>query len=459
MRRLLSSTLPLVLFGCIGPSADYQRLRDVASQPINSSWVEEKARSALQSRRLDTRPVFEELEELSIDGFVAAVQLSNPTLVAAEHAWRAALARYPQVTSLDDPMLSYALGPSSIGSNNVDFAQKIELSQRLPWPGKLGLRGKAALSEAEARREELRTAKDKLVQQAKVAFFEFYYVYRAIETNEINKTILQEFKRTAEAKYAAGTASKQDALQAEVAHNHLLHRGIVLERMRRVTKGRMNTLLNRSPDATLPPPPGALALPAQRPVYATLVSRSLEARPEIRALLHRVRGQQATLDLAHKDFWPDFTVTGGYSSFWQQDDLQPYIGLGFNIPIQTGRRRAAVNESTSEIFRLRARVSDLAANVALEVQDAFERVVESEHVVELYRSQLVPSAEENLEAARSEYSVGKTDFLSMLTAERGLMEAQLEFHKAVSRYHQSFADLERVVGAPLFTEDGHENRK
>lgn len=459
MRRLLISTVPLFLFGCVGPSVDYQRLRDVASQPIGTSWVEERARSALAAGRIDSRPVFTDLEELQLDAFVAEVQLRNPTLVAAEHAWRAALARYPQVTSLDDPMLSYALGPSSIGSGAVDFGQKLEVSQRLPWPGKLGLRGEAALQEAEARREELQTAKDKLVQQAKVAFFEFYYVYRAIETNEVNKAILQEFKRTAEAKYAAGTASKQDALQAEVAYNHLLHRGIVLERMRRAARGRMNTLLNRSPEAALPAPPGALALPSQRPQYATVLKRSLEARPEIRALMHRVRGQQATLDLAHKNYWPDFTVSAGYNSFWQEEDLQPYIGIGLNIPIQTGRRRGAVNESTSEIFRLRARLSDLAANVALEVQDAFERVVESEHVVELYRSQLVPSAEENLEAARSEYAVGKTDFLSLLTAERSLMEAQLEFHRAVSRYHQSFADLERLVGAPLFTEDGHENPK
>jgi len=458
MRRcLIFSTVPVFLFGCIGPSAVYQRLREIASAPIDSSWVEERAPSALEGGRIDTRPVFTNLEELKLDAFVAEVLLRNPTLVAAEHAWRAALARYPQVTSLEDPMLSYALGPSSIGSSAVDFAQKIELSQKLPSPGKLGLRGEAALSEAQARREDLQAAKDNLAQQAKVAFFEYYYIYRAIETNEVNKAILQEFKRTAEAKYAAGTTSKQDALQAEVAYNHVLHRGIVLERMRRLARGRMNTLLNRSPQAPLPPPPGELPLPAQRPEYAILLGASLKSRPEIRALMHRLRGQQATLDLAVREYWPDVIVSAGYNSFWQEEDLQPYIGLGLNIPIQTGRRRGAVDESTSEIFRLRARLSDLAANVALEVQDAFERVVEGEHVVELYRSHLVPAAEENLEAARSEYAVGRADFLSLLTAERSLVEAQLEFHRAVFRYHQSLADLERVVGAPLLSEDRHEN--
>ncbi|MFQ5504770.1 MAG: TolC family protein, partial [Planctomycetota bacterium] len=168
------------------------------------------------------------------------------------------------------------------------------------------------------------------------------------------------------------------------------------------------------------------------------------------AILQRLRGQRASLDLAYKDFLPDFTVTGAYSSFWQEDDLQPYIGLGLNIPIQTGRRHGAIDESAARIARLKAQLAELAASVALEVQDAFERVVESEHVVELYRTELVPAAEENLEAARSEYTVGKTDFLSLLTAERSLTDAQLELHRAVTSYHQGLADLERVVGARLF---------
>jgi len=444
MRPFLLAILVLAP-ACATSSPRYDQLRrrtaEFTRQPLSYP-------GARPLQLLDDAPVFEGRAELDQASYLAEVLHRNPTLAAARHALDVAIARYPQATALGDPRLSYAVAPGSIGSDAVDFAQRIELSQRFPWPGKLGLRGEVALSEAEARAEDLRTARDQLVREAKSAFFHLYYVYRAIEINEVNKAILQESRRAAETRYAAGSASKQDALQAEVAYNHLLHRGIVLERMRRVAIGRSNALLNRAPTAELPPPPQQLAGPGDREPLEELLARSLSARPELAALVHRLAGQESALELAHKDFYPDFTVTGGYNSLWQEDDLRPIVGFGIDIPIQQGRRHAAVAQAEAEILRLRAQIADLTAEIALEVQEAYELVVEAEHVVHLYERELVPAAEENLEAARTEYAAGGIDFLSLLAAERGLMEAQLALQEALSEYHGRVADLERAAGQP-----------
>lgn len=445
MRPILLAILMLAP-ACATSSPRYDRLRRAASEPIQRTPSPSRQETRRPLELLDDAPVFEDRPEIDVDEYVAEVLRRNPTLAAARHALEAALARYPQVTALDDPMFGYAAAPGSIGSDAVDFAQRIELSQRFPWPGKLALRGDVALSEAEARAEDLRTARDQLLQEAKSAFFHLYYVYRAIEINEVNKAILVEFRRAAETRYAAGTASKQDALQAEVAYDHLLHRGIVLERMRRVALGRSNALLNRAPTAALPPPPQALAGPGDREPLEELLDRSLTARPELAALVHRLAGQESALELAHKEFYPDFTVTGGYNSLWQEDDLRPIVGFGINIPLQRSRRHAAVDQAEAQILRLRAQIADLTAEVALEVQEAYELVVEAEHVVHLYETELVPAAKENLDAARTEYAAGGVDFLSLLAAERSLMDAQLALQEALSGYHGRVADLERAVG-------------
>lgn len=445
---------------CATSSPRYERLRRSASEYVEQPPSVSDFRGAAPPRLLDDSPVFEGRTELHLERYLAEVLRRNPSLAAARHALDSAIARYPQVTALDDPMLGYAIAPGSIGSDAVDFAQRIELSQRFPWPGKLGLRGEVALSEAEAREEDLRTARDQLLREGKSAFFRLYYVYRAIEINEVNKAILLEFQRAAETRYAAGTASKQDALQAEVAYDHLLHRGIVLERMRRVALGRSNALLNRAPTAELPPPPQALGAPGDREPLEELLDRSLSARPELAALVHRLAGQEATLELAHKEFYPDFTVTGGYNSLWQEDDLRPIVGFGINIPLQRGRRHAGVDQAEAEILRLRARIADLSAEVALEVQEAYELVVEAEHVVHLYESELVPAAGENLDAARTEYAAGAIDFLSLLAAERSLMDAQVAHQEALSGYHERVADLERAVGrSPDRSGIGSEDRE
>src|SRR5207245_2235492 len=95
-------------------------------------------------------PAFADRSELSLQTLVQEVLARNPSLAQMVAAWQAASARYPQVTSLEDPMLGTKLGPGSFGSNQVDLGYMVEVSQKLPWPGKLGLRGDNALSEASA---------------------------------------------------------------------------------------------------------------------------------------------------------------------------------------------------------------------------------------------------------------------------------------------------------------------
>src|SRR5262249_33146888 len=68
--------------------------------------------------------------ELSVDALVEQVLARNPSLAQMVAAWQAAQARYPQVTSLEDPMFAGTLGPATYGSNTVDPAYRLEISQK-----------------------------------------------------------------------------------------------------------------------------------------------------------------------------------------------------------------------------------------------------------------------------------------------------------------------------------------
>ena len=85
------------------------------------------------------------VEELSIESVVNQV-------LARNHPWRNGRRpgkrrrhRYPQVTSLEDPMVTGKLGPGSFGATDVNFAYMVEASQKVPFPGKLNLRGQGGL--------------------------------------------------------------------------------------------------------------------------------------------------------------------------------------------------------------------------------------------------------------------------------------------------------------------------
>ena len=226
---------------------------------------------------------FQGQSELEIDALRREVLRRNPTLAAMESACRAASSRYPQVSALDDPVFSYGLAPATIGVDRLDLGQRFELSQTFPWPGKLRLKGEAAKSEARAVSEDTEAGRLQLIQTTEQAFYDYYFFHRAIEINRANQELLQEFKRITQFRYGAGLVPKQDALQAEVEHQNLIHHGIVLERKRAVTAARLNTLLNVSPQTFLPPPPNELAGVVPLSSRESLYYAALRNRPELHA--------------------------------------------------------------------------------------------------------------------------------------------------------------------------------
>lgn len=449
----------VVLGGCAGPSPFDDRLYDAPSANTIPLQPPELTGAPLTQ---EAESIFEGEEALRLDALIDAVLERNPSMDAMEATWQAARARYPQAISLDDPMLSYALAPTTIGNDETDDGHRIDLSQRLPWPGKLELRGKIVQHETDAARHDIETVRQRLIVETARAYYDYYYVFRAVEVNEVNIELLEEFQRIAETKYAAGTASKQDPLQAEVERYHLEHRAIVLERMRRVSRARINTLLHRAPELELPPPPVQAEAPESIPDVAPLRERAVNTRPELQSLARQLEARRAARRLAKKEYYPDITVMGTYNSMWASEEHRWTIGAGINIPLQIDRRRGAEAEALAETMRIAAELVARVDDVAFEVSRAYDMLIESEHVVRLYDETFLPVAEENLKAAQSGYENGMNDFLALLNAEKNLMLVQLAHQQALTEYHQRRADLERAVGGdiestPVPTGTGHDD--
>src|SRR6266511_1271175 len=110
------------------------------------------------------------LSELQVEILVAGVLARNPSLAQMVAAWQAASARYPQVTSLDDPTFGVTLSPAAIGQlEDGNRGYRFDVSQKYPWPGKLRLRGENARAEAGAAGNEVEATRLQLVESAKNA--------------------------------------------------------------------------------------------------------------------------------------------------------------------------------------------------------------------------------------------------------------------------------------------------
>ncbi len=67
----------------------------------------------------------------------------------------------------------------------------------------------------------------------------------------------------------------------------------------------------------------------------------------------------------------------------------------------------------------------------------------------LYRDTILPAAEANVKSAQAAYVTGKIPFLSLIEAERNVVNLRDRYYEAVADYFRRLATLERYVGGPL----------
>ena len=405
---------------------------------------------------------FAGMAELSVDALVQQVLARYPSLAQMAAAWQAAQARYPQVTSLEDPMFAATIGPGTIAPDDpgINFAYRLEVSQKYPWPGKLALRGENALAEASAAGNEVEDTRLRLIESAQDAFYEYYLVDRALEENDKGLRLLREFRQIAESRYThprqeAMRVSLQDVLQVDVEIGRQRERRLTLERMHQVAVARLNTLMHLPPDAPLPPPPREMQVRDGLPDAQVLRAAALSRRPDLQALADRIRAEEASLALASKEYYPDFEPFVMYDRFMgnneQNEDLATMVGVRMNLPVRRTRRAAAVAEAQARIAGRRAELERQADQAALQVQEAYEQVRESERVVRLYETRILSDARQNVEAARPAYETGLIPASSFIEAQRNLVDLRDRYHEAVAAYFRRRATLERAVGGPLLS--------
>jgi outer membrane protein TolC len=397
---------------------------------------------------------FADRVELDLTQLTAEVLKRNPTIQAMVATWQAAAQRYPQSIAFDDPMFGFMVGPASLGSNDVDFGWMVEGSQKIPWPGKRQWRGQAAQAEADATFQDVEDARLKLAEMTTMAFLEYFVADRELELNIQNVDQLKIIHESTHNNLVNQKVSQRDVVDVEVQLKLLDERQVELRRMRKVAAARINTLLHRVPDHPLPPPPASLPEPKPLPAAGSLRKLALERRPDLAALGARIRAEEAAVEVASREFYPDLEFVARYDGFWQgtDRDLAPQIGMNLNLPLQKDRRRAAVNEAIQNVTRRRAEYLERADAIQEAVEVAVERLVEARAKIDRYAGRpdgIIAKAELSAESAQIGYRQAATDFLRLIDSQRQLIGFRDKLVEAEAEYHRRLAELERTIGGAI----------
>ncbi len=254
------------------------------------------------------RPWTELSPEPTLAQYSAYAAAHNPQLQAAFARYKAALQAIAPARTLPDPRLSYRYFIQEVETRVGPQRQGFGLAQTFPWFGKLEARGDIALEKAQAQGQLFQAAKLKLFYQVKNAYYEYYYLARAISVTKENVELMRYIEQVVRTKYKVATAEHQDVIRAQVEQGKLEDRLRSLRDLRSPIMAKLNAALNRPAGAELPWPTEP---PRQEKIIVSnemILTWLREANPQLKALDYQIAAKKKAIELAGKDYFPDVTL-------------------------------------------------------------------------------------------------------------------------------------------------------
>ena len=390
-------------------------------------------------------------DRLMLPELIQGVLARNPELVAARKQWEAATNRITQARSLDDPILSIQLWnvPQPFKATQADNTI-FGLSQNLPFPGKLGLKGEVASRSADMTEQAVHAKERELVARLKQAYYDLFLMQKTIQIHHEQVELLRQFFEIANTKFRAGKGSQADVLKAQVELSLLQQQLPVLEQRRKTAGAMLNTLLDRDPSLPLGLAQEPSPLPIDQPLD-DLHRLALNDRPELKAAELDVQRSEQSRALAQRQYYPDFNVAfQRFQNYQANDGFGAYVAMSIPFAFWTKPKYdAGVQEAAAAVSVAQAQQHTLENLTRFQVDDLLAKLRATDQVATLYRTTILPQAEQSLESARVGYRVGKGSFLDLIDAQRTWRGFQQEYFKAIVDRQHRLAELEQVVGITL----------
>jgi cobalt-zinc-cadmium efflux system outer membrane protein len=390
---------------------------------------------------------------------LAEAEKNNPQIEAARQGWQAAKQVPTQVSTLPDPQFN--LQHVSVGSprpfagyTNSDFAYLgLGVSQDIPYPGKLRLKGEIAKRDADVSQQQVESVRRAVLSEIKATYFQLAYLSKTLALLEEDGDLLKQVEQAADARYRSGMGTQQDVLQAQLQKTKLL-REIAMHHLQvGKLEAQLKQLLNRSQES----PDIETADLVETPVvqtYADLLAAAHVQNPEIAGAQKMIERQSLQVDLARKDFYPDFNV----QYMWQRTDPAQFrayymLSVGIKVPIYRSRKqRPELAQAESEQLRARSELQAQSQQLAGDLRAQYVIVQQTSELLKIHREGLSPQARAEFQSGLAAYQSNKQDFQALLTAFLDVLHLDEDYWQNVAEYETAIARIEQLTGLSLHEE-------
>ncbi len=381
---------------------------------------------------------------------------NNPEVQAARQSWHSAQQVPSQVSTLPDPQVM--VQQVSVGSprpfsgyTNTEMADiGLGISQDIPFPGKLRLRGQIAEKQSEVQQQAYESVRRTVLADVKSNYFQLSYLATRLSILQGDGQLLSQIEQSAEARYRTGMASQQDVLQAQLEQTELLREVTMTQLASDTTQAKLKQLLNRPQTSA----DIATAELTETPVpytYEQLLTAAGSSDPDIASAQDMVQKAGLQVNLAHKNFDPDFNIT----YMWLRTDPFQYrahyaLTFGMRIPIYRKRREEpALVEAQSDRTQAENNLDAQRQQVAASLRQVYAIEEKSTDLLKIYRQGLQPQARAEFQAGLAAYQSNREDFQALLASFLDVLKVDEESWQTLAEHETALAQIEEVTGLSL----------
>ena len=391
-------------------------------------------------------------ERVQLADLQAEAERVHPAIQAAMRKVEALRSRIPQARALPDPTVSFGwmgnVTPFDVQNGDPSSYRTLSAMQEFPYPGKRKLRGEIATREVASEQWNVEAARRKLRAEVAFAFYGLWVSEKSLGITRRNKDLLEKLSRIAEEKYKVGRGVQQDVLRANVEVTRLLQRITLLEQQRRTYQSQLNSL-RLKPLEDVVGVEGDLARPQLAYSLQELLDQAVASSPEVRQQEEVIEQSQVAMNLARREYYPDFNTSYMYQQRPGMPDMHGFT-VGIKIPVfYRDKQRKAVEEISSTLAGVKQTREALRISLLFQVKEQFLMARASEELLTLYAKGIVAQSSLALESALASYQTGEVDFLNVITNFVTLLDSEIAYYQELGGFYRALTRLEELTGLQL----------
>ncbi|WP_457551459.1 TolC family protein, partial [Desulfobacula sp.] len=267
----------------------------------------------------------------------------------------------------------------------------------------------------------------------------------------------QELLKISENSYADDKALFYDVAKAQAQTAQIQYDILLLEELEQTQKTRINTLVNRVPDANLG---RAQPLAFRQVAYKLedIYELSRSNQEDILIADEKIQKADEIIQLTKFENLPSFKLGLFYAAIGDPDVPTPPkdagddavgIQFGFNLPLWFGKNKSRTSRAIAARQKASAVKQAVTNKTNANISRLWFKLQNSKRLITLYKDNLIPQSLRSVQTAETWYRQGEGSFSDFLEIQATAYNFQLALERAKADYGETLIKLEQLAGVIL----------